>query len=105
MIFLGENATSTTVAEPSEQELEKEVKKASEQNRRYIRPSELVAFLLTTFGQKNLDQFVNAYRQFFMISFLGISGRANGLIVFIESIYDAVDDSLSGLIIDRTRTR
>ena len=58
MIFLGENATSTTVAEPSEQELEKEVKKASEQNRRYIRPSELVAFLLTTFGQKNLDQFV-----------------------------------------------
>ena len=76
MIFLGENATSTTVAEPSEQELEKEVKKASEQNRRYIRPSELVAFLLTTFGQKNLDQFVNAYRQFFMISFLGISGRA-----------------------------
>ena len=105
MIFLGENATSTTVAEPSEQELEKEVKKASEQNRRYIRPSELVAFLLTTFGQKNLDQFVNAYRQFFMISFLGISGRAYGLIVFIESIYDAVDDSLSGLIIDRTRTR
>jgi len=105
VIFLGENATSTTVAEPSEQELEKEVKKASEQNRRYIRPSELVAFLLTTFGQKNLDQFVNAYRQFFMISFLGISGRAYGLIVFIESIYDAVDDSLSGLIIDRTRTR
>ena len=102
---MGENATSTTVAEPSEQELEKEVKKASEQNRRYIRPSELVAFLLTTFGQKNLDQFVNAYRQFFMISFLGISGRAYGLIVFIESIYDAVDDSLSGLIIDRTRTR
>ena len=43
---MGENATSTTVAEPSEQELEKEVKKASEQNRRYIRPSELVAFLL-----------------------------------------------------------
>ena len=52
---MGENATSTTVADPSEQELEKEVKKASEQNRRYIRPSELVAFLLTTFGQKNLD--------------------------------------------------
>ena len=25
--------------------------------------------------------------------------------LFIESIYDAVDDSLSGLIIDRTRTR
>lgn len=40
-----------------------------------------------------------------MISFLGLSGKAYGLIVFIESIYDAADDTLSGLIIDRTRTR
>ncbi len=88
-----------------EAEVEKEVEKASAGNRRYLRPREIVAFLLTTFGQKNLSQFVDANRQFFMISFLGISGKAYGLIVFIESIYDALDDSLSGLIIDRTRTR
>lgn len=88
-----------------ENQVELEVEKASQSNRRYLRPREIVAFLLTTFGQKNLSQFVDSYRQFFMISFLGLSGKAYGLIVFFESIYDALDDSLSGLIIDRTRTR
>ncbi len=88
-----------------ENEVEQEIEKASAGNRRYLRPREIVAFLLTTFGQKNLAQYVESNRQFFMISFLGISGKAYGLIVFLESIYDALDDSLSGLIIDRTRTR
>lgn len=88
-----------------ENEVEQEIKKASSGNKRYLRPREIVAFLLTTFGQKNLSQYVESNRQFFMISFLGISGKAYGLIVFLESIYDALDDSLSGLIIDRTRTR
>ena len=40
-----------------------------------------------------------------MISFLGLSGSAYGTIIFIDTLYDALDDSLSGLIIDRTRTR
>lgn len=74
-------------------------------NRRYLRPREIAAFLLTTFGQKNLNQYASAFRQFFMISFLGLSGSVYGLIVFIETLYDALDDSISGLIIDRTRTR
>lgn len=100
-----DSAVKITDQEPSEQEIKEEVERASEQNRRFIRPREIVAFLLTTFGQKNLLQFVDANRQFFMISFLGLSGKAYGLIVFLESIYDALDDSLSGLIIDRTRTR
>lgn len=91
--------------EELEKEVEQEVEKASASNRRYLRPREIVSFLLATFGQKNLAQFVDSYRQFFMISFLGLSGKAYGLIVFFESIYDALDDSLSGLIIDRTRTR
>lgn len=91
--------------EEFEKEVEEEVEKLSTGNRRYLRPREIVAFLLTTFGQKNLAQFVDANRQFFMISFLGITGKAYGVIVALESIYDALDDSLSGLIIDRTRTR
>lgn len=101
-------AESTVAVEQEEQmttEVDKEIEKASAQNRRYLRPREIFAFLLTSFGQKNLTQFVNATRQFFMISFLGISGSAYGTIIFIETLYDALDDSLSGLIIDRTRTR
>lgn len=103
--FLATSEVIETTGTELENEVEKEIEKASAGNRRYLKPSEIVAFLLTTFGQKNLSQFVDSYRQFFMISFLGISGKAYGLIVFFESIYDALDDSLSGLIIDRTRTR
>ena len=91
------NATTTVV-----EEVNSEVSAA---NRRYLRPKEIAAYLLTSFGQKNLSQYVNAFRQFFAISFLGMSGSTYGVIMFIESIYDAVDDSISGLIIDRTRTR
>ena len=98
--------TKTTVAEElDEQAVEAELEALSTSNRKYIRPREIVAFLLTSFGQKNLSQYVNAFRQFFIISFLGMSGSTYGIIMFIESIYDAVDDSISGLIIDRTRTR
>lgn len=98
----------TTVATQEENvgtEVEQQVEKASAQNRRYLRLREMIAFLLTAFGQKNLNEFVNGNRQFFMISFLGISGKAYGFIMFLETLYDAMDDSISGLIIDRTRTR
>lgn len=100
--------TDTTVATQDETvgtEVEQQVEKASAQNRRYLRLREMIAFLLTAFGQKNLNEFVNGNRQFFMISFLGISGSAYGTIMFLETLYDALDDSISGLIIDRTRTR
>ncbi len=101
-----ENTNTTTVTEEVEvQAVEAEVQQASSTDRRYLRPKEIAGYLLTSFGQKNLSQYVNAFRQFFAISFLGMSGSTYGVIMFIESIYDAVDDSISGLIIDRTRTR
>lgn len=101
-----ENTTTTTVAEEVETStVESNVEQASALDRRYLRPKEIAGFLLTSFGQKNLSQYVNAFRQFFAISFLGMSGSTYGIIMFIETIYDAVDDSISGLIIDRTRTR
>ncbi len=96
------NTTTTATEEVNGEAVQGE---ASVSNRRYLRPKEIAAYLLTSFGQKNLSQYVNAFRQFFAISFLGMSGSTYGVIMFIESIYDAVDDSISGLIIDRTRTR
>ena len=101
-----ENTTTTTVVDEVDAgTVENNVQETSAQDRRYLRPKEIAGFLLTSFGQKNLSQYVNAFRQFFAISFLGMSGSTYGIIMFIESIYDAVDDSISGLIIDRTRTR
>lgn len=99
------DTTVATQEVTAETEAEQQVEIASSQNRRYLRLREMIAFLLTAFGQKNLNEFVNGNRQFFMISFLGISGKAYGSIMFLETLYDALDDSISGLIIDRTRTR
>lgn len=99
------DTTTVTVEETTASEAERAEKRAASQKRRYLRPREMFAYLLTAFGQKNLNEFVNGNRQFFMISFLGISGKAFGVIMFLEMLYDALDDSLSGVIIDRTRTR
>ena len=73
--------------------------------KRYLTPREIAAYVLVNFGQKNLSQFVNAYKEFFMIQFLKLNTTAYAYINLFASIYDAVDDTVSGLIIDRTRTR
>ncbi|MCC8073506.1 MAG: MFS transporter [Clostridiales bacterium] len=73
--------------------------------KRYLSPKEIAAYVLVNFGQKNLSQYVNVYKEFFMIQFLKLNTTAYAHINLFASIYDAVDDTLSGLIIDRTRTR
>ena len=71
----------------------------------YLTPKEIAAYVLVNFGQKNLSQFIGAFKEFFMIQFLKLNSTAYANINLFASIYDAVDDTISGLIIDRTRTR
>lgn len=78
---------------------------AEKQQRRFLRPGEIAAFVLNAFGQKNLASYIDNWKQFFMMNFWGISGTAFGTINLVTSIWDALDDPLSGIIIDRTRTR
>ena len=73
--------------------------------KRYLTPKEIAAYVLVNFGQKNLSQFITANKDFFMVQFMGLSTTANANINLFSTIYDAVDDTVSGLIIDRTRTR
>ncbi|MCL2507701.1 MAG: MFS transporter [Oscillospiraceae bacterium] len=73
--------------------------------RRYIRPKELMAYSLTSYGLNNLTTYVNATKQFFMMSFLGLTGTLYGTMSTVSTIWDALDDPLSGVIIDRSRTR
>lgn len=82
-----------------------ELDKLAYTRKRYLSPKEIAAYVLVNFGQKNLTQFVDAFKEFFMIQFLKLNTTAYANINFFASIYDAVDDTLSGLIIDRTRTR
>lgn len=74
-------------------------------HKRYLTPKEIAAYVLVNFGQKNLSQFVDTFKEFFLIQFLKLNTTAYANISLFASIYDAVDDTISGLIIDRTRTR
>lgn len=73
--------------------------------KRYLTPKEIAAYVLVNFGQKNLSQFITNSRQTFMMQYAGLSGKAYAAITSFATIYDALDDTISGLIIDRTRTR
>ncbi len=82
-----------------------ELDKLAYTHKRYLTPKEIAAYVLVNFGQKNLSQFISAFKEFFMIQFLKLNTTAYANINLFASIYDAVDDTISGLIIDRTRTR
>lgn len=73
--------------------------------KRYLTPKEIAAYVLVNFGQKNLSQFVDTFKEFFMIQFLKLNTTTYANISLFASVYDALDDTISGLIIDRTRTR
>ena len=88
----------------NDSELE-ELERLAYTKKRYLSPKEIAAFVLVNFGKKNLDQFTSAFKEFFMIQFLKLNTTAYANINLFASIYDAADDTISGLIIDRTRTR
>ena len=89
----------------SADKIEEELDKLAYTKKRYLSPKEMAAYVLVNFGQKNLNEFVNIYKEFFMVQFLKLNTTAYANINLFATIYDALDDTLSGLIIDRTRTR
>ncbi len=104
IILADEEKIPETTGEADEEALE-EADKLAYTKKRYLSPREMAAFVLVNFGQKNLSQFVNAFKEFFMIQFMKLNTTAYAYINLGASIFDAVDDSVSGLVIDRTRTR
>lgn len=100
-VFLAEEIITEDVTQAEMDELDK----LAYTHKRYLTPKEITAYVLVNFGQKNLLQFTEAFKEFFMIQFLRLNTTAYANINFFASIYDAVDDTISGLIIDRTRTR
>lgn len=72
---------------------------------RYLSPKEIFSYIIVSYGSKNLTEFVSGNQQFFMLNFLKLKGSTYGTLSLIANIYDALDDSISGIIVDRTRTR
>ena len=96
------NTTSLQENEAAEAEV---IDKLAYTKKRYLRPKEIAAFVLVNFGQKNLSQFIDGEKQFFLVQYAGLNPQHFANIQLFATIYDALDDTLSGLIIDRTRTR
>lgn len=82
-----------------------EVRTEKQEMKRLVRPREIAAFALTSYSINNLTSFIGATKQYFMMSFMGLSGTAYGTLSMISTIWDALDDPISGIIIDRCRTR
>ena len=95
------NTTSLQEGEATEEEVDK----LAYTKKRYLRPKEIAAFVLVNFGQKNLSQFIDGEKQFFLVQYAGLNPQHFANIQLFATIYDALDDTISGLIIDRTRTR
>lgn len=85
-----------------DEEIEAELDELSKQDKKYLKPREIFAYLFADFigGSSNV---VNM--QFFWMNFFNITGGQYARLVLFTSAYDAFDDPISGFIVDRTRTR
>ncbi len=75
-----------------------------QQNKLYLSPKHYVAYILSGFGDTNWNSF-SGRLFFFAQTFLGISAKTWAFANSATMIADAADNAVSGLIIDRTRTR
>ena len=100
---MSDKVNTTSLQE--EQATEEAIDKLAYTKKRYLRPKEIAAFVLVNFGQKNLSQFIDGEKQFFLVQYAGLNPKHFANIQLFATIYDALDDTISGLIIDRTRTR
>ena len=100
MNVLAEDVKKVAAAEDGEEVL----RQYHNQNKNYLSPKHYVAYILSGMGDTMWNTFSKKLF-FFATQFLGISATTWGLAETISFIADTVDNAVSGLIIDRTRTR
>lgn len=97
-----ENSTKAEELLAADEEIEAEIEELAKQDKKYLKPREIFAYLLADFFAGS-SHVVNM--QFFWMNFFNINGGQYARLVLFTSAYDALDDPISGFIIDRTRTR
>lgn len=66
---------------------------------------EIAAYSISGAGQNLSYALVTGYLMYFYINVFHIDARAVGLMLFVEGIWDIINNPLCGMIIDRTRTK
>lgn len=100
-------ASSQTAAvhEHTEAENEEILKQLEQQNKNYLSPRDYVAYILSGAGDKNWETFNGAQSDFFYRTFLNAKPNSLAVSSVISTVIDTFDNAISGLMIDRTRTR
>lgn len=94
--------TEEKLSHEAEEELEHELDEIAKKDKHYLRPKEIVAYLLADFfagGSSGVNL------QFYWMNFFNVRGGQYARLALFTSAFDALDDPISGFIIDRTRTR
>lgn len=91
----------------SQSAVENEVvqRQLDQQKKLYLSPKHYVAYILSGFGDTNWNSFSSKRLFYFATTFLHINAKTWTTASTVSGILDAIDNALSGLIIDRTRTR
>lgn len=100
--FLAENTKTVTEKTDDSEKIKRHL---DQQNKRYLSPKHYIAYILSGFGDTNWNSFTNKESFYFATTFLGISAKTWTTASTVSGILDSIDNALSGLIIDRTRTR
>ena len=72
------------------------------QNRRYVGSKETLAYVLFDVS-KSFN--INLYAERFIFDVLNIDFKYLAIVNFINTIWDVVNDTFTGVIVDKTRTR
>ncbi len=70
-----------------------------------VRPREKVSYTLGLVGQNMIYNFVAMYIMFFFTDLVSMEPHVATVLVIAASLWDAVNDTIMGLIVDKTRTR
>lgn len=64
-----------------------------------------VGYSLGTLAKDLISPIWGSYLMFFYTDIFGISGTAAGILLFVARIWDAVNDPMMGVIVDKTKTK
>ncbi|MCI9066855.1 MAG: MFS transporter [Lachnospiraceae bacterium] len=64
-----------------------------------------IGYSLGTLAKDLISPIWGSYLMFFYTDVFGISGTAAGLLLFVARIWDAINDPMMGVIVDKTKTK
>ncbi len=99
---MAKETTQAAVVEIENEQLEEKQRSLVYQDRRYVGLKETIAYVLFD-GSKSFN--IDKYNERFIYEVLLIDFKFLGIVTFVNGIWDVINDTFTGVIIDKTRTR